>query len=91
MTGPHALWTLDREGREPSAVKVARVRQRMTLADLAGRIGYSVAQVHRCEVNGRGSTDLRRRLSQALGIGLPPARGNGWLMNQLLLPGMASS
>lgn len=90
MTGPHALWTQDREGRAPSAVKVARVKARMTLADLAGAVGYSIAHLHRLETTGQGSADLRRRVGAVLGIEIP-APAPSVVESQLVLPGAATS
>jgi transcriptional regulator with XRE-family HTH domain len=86
MAGPHGVW----DDREPSEAKRARVRRRKTLAELAGDVGYSVTQIHRLETGGRGSADLRRRVAQVLGIGIPPARGYGFEA-QLLLFGASSS
>jgi transcriptional regulator with XRE-family HTH domain len=86
VVGPHSVW----DDREPSEAKRARVRRRMTLGDLASRVGYSITQLHRLEMAGRGSADLRRRVEQVLGV-IPPARGNVGLDEQLVLPGASSS
>lgn len=88
MAGPHGVW----DDREPSEAKRARVRKQKTLADLAGEVGYSLSQVHRLEVTGRGSADLRRRVGHVLGLEMaPPARGYAGLEAQPALPGASSS
>jgi hypothetical protein len=87
VSRPHGVW----DDREPSDTKRARVRKQKTLADLAGEVGYSIAQVHRLEVSGCGSRDLRQRVAQALGIPIPPARGREVMAGQLGLPGASSS
>lgn len=87
MAGPHGLW----DGDRVSDAKRKRVTSGRTLADLAREVGHSVAQVHRVETTGHGSADLRRRIGQALGIVIPPARGNALLVGQLQLPRATSS